>query len=71
LQGLSDTMQKVTKAVDDAWNSPQVQEARARAQATLDEVAKKSPEEQQAYWDSVSARIRAKTEELRRQREQS
>lgn len=59
----------VQSAVDKAWNSPKVQEARSRAHATLDKVATLSPEEQEAYWRGVSERLKAKTEELRQQRE--
>jgi hypothetical protein len=46
-----------------------VQEARAKAHATLDKVATLPPAEQEAYWGRVSAKLREKTEALRRERE--
>jgi hypothetical protein len=59
----------VAAATEAAWNSPRVQEARAKAHATLDKVATLPPAEQEAYWGRVSAKLREKTEALRRERE--
>lgn len=56
----------VQRAVDEAWNSPSVQQALAKAHATLDKVAMLPADEQKAYWDRVSTKIKAKTEEMKR-----
>ena len=54
-------LRTVREGIDAAWNSPEIQAARARAKGTLDKVATLRAAEQDTYWDGVSRRLRART----------